>query len=115
MTQSEPLRGEIWTVSFDPIRGREQAGTRPALILSTNRFNRSPAELVVVIPITSKSKGIPWHVSVLPPEGGVKTVSYIKTEDVRSVSKDRLGKRWGMVSTNTLDEVADRLKILLEL
>jgi mRNA interferase MazF len=115
MTRSEPLRGEIWTVSFDPIRGREQAGTRPALILSTNRFNRSPAELVVVIPITSKSKGIPWHVPVLPPEGGVKTVSYIKTEDVRSVSKDRLGKRWGTVSSATMSEVADRLRILLEL
>jgi mRNA interferase MazF len=115
MTRSEPLRGEIWTVNFDPIRGREQAGTRPALILSTNRFNRSPAELVVVIPITSKSKGIPWHVPVLPPEGGVKTVSYIKTEDVRSVSKDRLGKRWGEVSPATMAEVADRLRILLEL
>lgn len=115
MTRSEPLRGEIWTVSFDPIRGREQAGTRPALILSINRFNRSPAELVVVIPITSKSKGIPWHVPVQPPEGGVKTASYIKTEDVRSVSKDRLSKRWGAVSPATMSEVADRLRILLEL
>lgn len=115
MTQVEPLRSEIWTVNFDPIRGREQAGIRPALIVSTNKFNRSRAELILVIPITSKSKGIPWHVVVLPPEGGVKATSYIKTEDIRSISKDRLGKRWGSVSQKTMIEVADRLRILLEL
>lgn len=115
MTRVEPLRGEIWIVNFDPILGREQAGTRPGLIVSTNKFNRSHAELLVVIPITSKSKGIPWHVPILPPEGGIKTISFIKTEDVRSVSKDRLGRRWGSVSAKTMAEVADRLRILLEL
>ncbi len=115
MNRVEPLRAEIWTVNFDPIQGREQAGSRPGLIFSTNAFNRSPAELIVVIPITSKSKGIPWHVEVSPPEGGVKITSYIKTEDVRSVSKMRLGKRWGKVSPQTMAEVAERLRILLEL
>jgi mRNA interferase MazF len=115
MNRIEPLRGEIWTVNLDPTRGREQAGSRPALVFSTNAFNRGPAELIVVIPITSKAKGIPLHVTVQAPEGGIKTVSYIKTEDIRSISKDRLGKRWGSVSQQTLHEVADRVRILLEL
>jgi mRNA interferase MazF len=115
MNRTEPLRGEIWMINLDPTRGREQAGSRPALIVSTNTFNRGPAELIVVMPITSKSKGIPLHVSVQPPEGGVKVTSYIKTEDVRSVSKDRLGRRWGAISPTTMSEVVDRLRILLEL
>jgi mRNA interferase MazF len=115
MKRIEPLRGEIWTVNLNPTRGHEQAGSRPALVVSTNTFNRGPADLVVVIPITSKNRGIPLHVAVQPPEGGVKTPSFIKIEDVRSVSKDRLGKRWGCVRPQTLLIVDDRLRILLEL
>ena len=47
---SQPLRGEIWLATLDPTVGREQAGTRPALIISDDLFNQSHAELVVVLP-----------------------------------------------------------------
>ena len=77
MTMTTLLRGEVWLVNFDSTRGREQAGKRPALVVSTNGFNKSPAELVVVIPITSKDKKIPWHVPIEPPEGGAKTKNFI--------------------------------------
>lgn len=112
---SNALRGEVWSVELDPTRGREQQGKRPALIVSTNGFNKSPADLVVLIPITSKGKGIPWHVEIDPPEGGVKSKSFIMCEAVRSVSKERLVQRWGAVSAATLDEVEDRLRILFDL
>ncbi len=112
---SNALRGEVWLVELDPTRGREQAGKRPALIVSTNGFNKSPADLVVLIPMTSKDKGIPWHVAVQAPEGGLKTVSFIMCEAVRSVSKERLAQRWGTVSASTLDNVEDRLRILFDL
>lgn len=55
---SQPLRGEVWLATLDPTVGREQAGTRPALIVSDDLFNQSHAELVVVLPITSKSKNV---------------------------------------------------------
>ncbi len=112
---SNALRGEVWTVELDPTRGREQQGRRPALIVSTNGFNKSPADLVVLVPITSKDKNIPWHVEIVPPEGGVKIKSFIMCEAVRSVSKERLAQRWGTVSAATLDEVEDRLRILFDL
>ena len=115
MTMAEPLRGEIWMVDLSPIRGREQAGHRPAMILSADLFNRGPADLVVVLPMTSKAKGIPLHVPVGPPEGGVKTQSYIKCEDVRSISKERLTTRWGRVSAHTMQAVEDKITILLDL
>ncbi len=47
-----PQRGEVWLIDFDPIRGHEQAGRRPALILSVDVFNAGPADLVVAVPIT---------------------------------------------------------------
>ena len=110
-----PLRGEVWLVDLNPTRGREQAGKRPVLVVSTNGFNKSPADLVVIAPITSKDKSIPWHVALQPPEGGTKSRSFIMCEAVRSVSHDRLAQRWGAVTAATMNEVEDRLRILFDL
>jgi len=112
---SRASRGEIWLVGLDPIKGREQAGMRPALVISVDQFNHGAAELVVVIPITSKAKGIPLHVEVTPPEGGLTITSFAKCEDVRSISTTRLVRRLGIVSPQTIDLVEDRLRILLGL
>jgi mRNA interferase MazF len=112
---ADPLRGEIWMVSLDPTTGHEPAGTRPALVVSTNPFNSSPADLVIVLPLSTKEKGVRSHAPIDPPEGGVKRRSWIRCEDVRSISKERLSKRWGNVSRATLAAVEDRMRILLEL
>ena len=110
-----PLRGEIWMIDLDPTRGHEQAGKRPALIVSDDVFNSGPAGLVIVLPLTTKSKGVRSHVEVRPPEGGLRKPSFIKCEDVRSVSVERLGKRIGTVSPVTMEAIALRLRILMDL
>jgi len=115
MSASQPSRGDVWSVSFDPTLGREQSGTRPALVLSVDKFNHGPAELVVVLPMTSKDKGQPIHVPVIPPEGGLKLPSFIKCEDIRSVSKRRFQQYYGTISSQTLAGVEKRLRILLNL
>jgi mRNA interferase MazF len=112
---ADPLRGEIWMVDLNPTRGREQRGRRPALVVSSNTFNRGPADLVVVLPITGTERGIPLHVPVAPPEGGLSKLSFVKVEDVRSVSKQRCTKRWGRVASDTMAAVEDRLRVLLDL
>ncbi len=112
---AEPSRGEIWLVDLNPVRGHEQAGRRPALVISVDGFNRGPAELVIVIPFTTKDKGIPFHVSVCPPEGGLSDISFVKCEDIRSVAKERLVKLLGRIEEKTLAEIEDRLRILLGL
>jgi mRNA interferase MazF len=115
MSLPAPSRGEIWFLNLDPSQGREQAGSRPALVISVDPFNHGPADLVVVLPVTSKAKGIPFHVAIEPPEGGVRQRSFIKCEDVRSVSRSRLRERWGSVAAHTLSAVEDRLRILMGL
>jgi mRNA interferase MazF len=115
LSPPEPARGEVWLVDLGATRGHEQAGRRPALVVSVDLFNQGPAGLVVVIPITSKAKGIPFHVEIRPPDGGLRGVSFVKCEDVRSVSRERLGERLGAVSGATLEQVEDRLRILLDL
>ncbi|MEN6317506.1 MAG: type II toxin-antitoxin system PemK/MazF family toxin [Syntrophaceae bacterium] len=115
MTVNSPIRGEIWLVDLNPVRGHEQSGRRPCLIVSVDIFNQSPAGLVIVLPITTKEKGIRSHVMFKPPESGIREPSFIKCEDVRSISTEQLIERWGMVSSVTLSEVEDRLRILMGL
>lgn len=111
----EPSRGEVWLAELDPIRGHEQRGTRPALVVSVNEFNSSPSGLVVALPITSKTKGIALHVPVGPNEGGLRVRSFVKCEDIRSLARQRLRERWGSVSSGTLAQVELRLRLLLGL
>jgi len=111
----DPSRGEIWFVDLNPTKGHEQAGRRPCLIISVDPLNHGPAELVIVVPITSTNRRIPTHVSVNPPEGGLSNKSFIKCEDIRSISKQRLFKRLGKVKLPTLIAVEDRVRILLGL
>jgi mRNA interferase MazF len=85
------------------------------LVVSVDPFNHGPAGLVVLLPLTSVAKGIPFHVPVNPPQGGLKAKSFIKCEDVRSVSKERLSGRLGKFSASTMTAVEDRLRILLGL
>jgi len=85
------------------------------LVVSVDPFNHGPAELITVVPMTTRFKGIPFHVRVDPPEGGLDERSFIKCEDVRTISTQRLLYHRGSVSAQTLSQVEDRLKILLGL
>ena len=112
---SSATRGEIWLADLNPVRGHEQAGRRPVLVVSVNQFNQSRADLVVIVPLTSTLRTLPLHVVVQPPEGGLTNRSALLCEAVRSITKDRLLARWGSVSPATMTEVEDRLRVLLGL
>jgi mRNA interferase MazF len=88
---------------------------RPAVILSADEFNASPAGLIVVAPMTTVSKSIPWHIQIDPPEGGVTRTSYIKVDDIRSVSTARLVRPWGILSIGTMGRVSAVMRILLHI
>ena len=112
----QPSRGEIWLANLNPIKGHEQAGARPVLIVSNNTFNHGPADMVIIVPLTRTERRIPMHIEINPPEGGVSSRSYILCDNIRAISKQRLSDRpWGMVSPATMLEVEDRLGILLDL
>lgn len=108
-------RGEIWMINLNPVKEREQSGIRPALVISDNFFNSSAAELIIVLPITSKKKGIPLHVQLSSKESRLKIESYVKCEDIRSISKERLISYIGSINPATLEEVEYKIKLLLGL
>ena len=115
MITLQPARGEIWYTQIERARGHEQAGSRPALVVSCDIFNRGPAGLVVILPITKTQRDIPAHVAIDPPEGGVNMSSAILCDHIRSVAKERLQECWGRVSSDTMKAVEEQLHILLEL
>lgn len=108
-------RAEIWIVDLEPVMGHEQAGRRPALVFSADAFNASPAELVVVLPITSKPRKLPSRIRIVPPEGGLRVESWVICEQVRTVSKRRLSSRLGTVTPATMRSVSDVVRLLLDL
>jgi len=112
---TSPARGEVWLADLNPTRGHEQAGGRPVLVLSEDLFNRGPAGLVIVLPMTSTVHPVPFHLPVSPPEAGLKNLTAVLCEAIRSISTDRLIVRWGAVTSRTMTEIEDRLRILLRL
>jgi mRNA interferase MazF len=110
------FRGEVWLAELGPTRGREQSGERPVLIVSADPINQSPADIVIAVPLTTHRRGIPTHVEVRPPDGGLRDVSYAICEQVRSLAVERLGSRpFGRVTPAVLESVEHRLRLLLAL
>jgi mRNA interferase MazF len=85
------------------------------LVISANAFNRSPADMAVIVPLSSTIRPIPYHVHIDPPEGGITVRSSILCEQARAISRLRLSRRLGVVSSATLDQVEERLHLLLDL
>jgi mRNA interferase MazF len=108
-----PLRGEVWQADLDPIVGHEQGGTRPVIIVSADPLNQGPSQLVFVVPVTRTYCGIPFHVEIVPPEGGLRHRSFALCEMIRSISTDRVQFRIGEVDQSTMAQIGDRLRILL--
>jgi mRNA interferase MazF len=113
--RAEPGRGEIWIVSLDPVVGHEQAGTRPALVVSVNELNHGPADLVTVLPITTTERRLASRVRIPRGEGGLWETSYVKCEEVRTISKDRLLRRLGAPDPKYLDQAMTNVRYFLGL
>lgn len=92
-----------------------QGGVRPALVFSVDRFNHGPAGLVIVIPIASRDRGIPTHVRIPNGEAGLDAESFAKCEDIRSISKDRLVRYRGTVTSPPIQAVEYIVRVLLGL
>ena len=112
---SKPRRGEVWYADLDPVVGHEQAGLRPVLIISDNLINQAPNDLVIAVPMTTRYRGVALHVPISPPEGGLREQSYIRCEDIRSLSHKRLRRRLGAAGGQTMASVEKALRIMLDL
>ena len=105
MAQFTPDAGDIVWLQFDPQAGREQAGHRPALVLSPAAYNRKVG-LMVCCPMTTHAKGYPFEVQV---DGGVALVDQVNSLDWR----ERKAKRKGKATPAALAEAREKLIALI--
>jgi len=109
-----PRRGEVWMVNWNPSRGSEQAGKRPALVIQ-NDIGNEKAPTTIIAAISGTVKFYPMNVLIRPPEGGLDRASIVKTSQILTVSKERLEIRLGRVNQDTLLEVERAIKLSLGL
>jgi mRNA interferase MazF len=105
----------VWLVDFGGPVGREQSGTRPAVVVSAGALNDSHAGVVVVVPTTTTLRDLPSHIEIDPHDSGLDEASYAKCEDVKSISEERLIARLGAVGEEAMFLIARALRFLLDL
>lgn len=105
-----PEAGDVVWLHFDPQAGHEQAGHRPALVLSSARYN-SARGMMICCPMTTKIKGYPFEVVVAGEPRSAILSDQIKNLDWRA----RKAVRKGTVSADVLADVRAKLKALLEI
>lgn len=112
-----PKRGEVWRVAFDPVRGSEQAKTRPAVIVQRDSANdTSPTTIVCPLVDARGEPGNLLNVLVQKGEGGTTKASLVVCNQVRVVDRIRLtGEALGSLNPATMNLVTQGLSAILDL
>lgn len=105
-------RGQVYWTQLDPVKGHEQAKTRPCAILSDTLINQRRGT-VVVIPLTTTPAEDRFPLLISMPSMGASTKA--RTEHIRSVDKSRLGKLEGALSEPDMDELGRAIGKVLKL
>lgn len=101
MTEFELAPGTVVWAALEPVRGREQGGHRPVLVVASADYLDAVTTLAIVLPITTVDRGWPNHPPVEGPSG-LEVPSWIMTEQPRTLSRDRLTRVAGRVSDDCL-------------
>ena len=113
-------RGEIVTVTLDPVRGSEASKTRPAVVVSNDAANDTATRLgrgvVTVVPVTSNIARIyPFQILLPAGQTGLSKDSKAQAEQVRSVPVERVGARVGQLPAALITQLDQALRLHLSL
>ncbi|MEE8328895.1 MAG: type II toxin-antitoxin system PemK/MazF family toxin [Thermodesulfovibrionia bacterium] len=106
------LRGEIRWADLNPVRGHEQAGLRPVLILSHDIFNERSGT-VIAMALTSQPQRAGFPLTLELKEGKLPKRSWVKMSQIRTLSMERIGKKLGRVSLEELIQVVEGLNEII--
>jgi mRNA interferase MazF len=108
-----PSRGEIWVVDLGAVRAGDARVSHRALVISVNELNHGAAGIATVLPMSDVDQRIATHVRVPAGEAMLAKEAFVKCEEARSVSIDRLTKRVGAVKDGTMAAVMRNVGVLL--
>lgn len=111
--KSYPKRGEVYVADLNPGSGREIHKKRPVLIISSNLLNEN-SFTVIMVPLSSiVPKNLSFDMIAVSDLEGLHKKSVILVDQIRSVDRERLLKKIGVVSKEKMFEVEDALKLVL--
>ena len=113
-----PQRSEIYFVNLSPVEGREQAGKRPVLILSSDRINRLPLVITVVVGTKGANitKDYPTNIRVSPAESGLPIETVFLCFQIRSLDPKRFPEQpSGRLSEKKMLEIENAVRYCLDL
>ncbi len=102
------LRGEIRWADLNPVRGREQAGHRPVLILSHDVFNQRSGT-VIAVALTSQEPRAGFPLTLESKAEGLPKRSWVKISQIRTLAVDRIGELVARASDEELQRVIEGL------
>ena len=108
-------RGEIYYVDWNPGRGSEQTGVRPALIIQNETGNRYSSTTIVATVSTRPARAYPFHVAINAEESGLTRNSIVKCEQIQTIDQSRLGRLVGTLAEDKMAEVDVALSLSLGL
>ena len=106
------LRGDIRWADLNPVRGREQAGIRPVLILSHDIFNERSGT-VIAVAITSQPQRAGFPLTLELETIDLPKRSWVKISQIRTLTVERIGKRFGRVTPEELDQIVEGLNEII--
>ena len=106
------LRGEVRWADLDPVRGHEQGGQRPVLILSHDVFNERSGT-VIAVAITSQAQRAGFPLTIELKSVRMPRRSWVKIGQVRTLSTDRIGASVGRVSFEEISQVVEGLNEII--
>jgi len=112
----ELKRGDVILVNLEPVKGSEQGGIRPCLIIQNNDGNKySP--LTIIAPLTSKefTKGYPTNVFISKEDSGLEKNSNILLNQIKTIDKRRIIRKLGSLDIYLMNKVDMAIKISLSL
>jgi mRNA interferase MazF len=106
------LRGEIRWADLNPVRGREQAGPRPILVLSHDVFNERSGT-VIAVALTSQEPRAGFPLTLESNASGLPKRSWMRISQVRTLSVERIGRRLARASEEEVDRVVEGLNEII--
>jgi len=119
MSETHPTcsRGDIWMLNFEPRRGSEQGGHRPAIVIQSDLGNHAPgARTTIVVPLTTSGRPFVFYVPIpKTKDTGLPTDSWANCTQLLTVDKARLEKKLGKATPEQLEKVGEAVRAVLEM
>ena len=106
------LRGEIRWADLNPVRGREQAGRRPVVVISHEVFN-DRSGTVIAMALTSQPQRAGFPLTLPIQVAGLSKESWVKISQIRTLSAERLGRKLGRLTPEQLDQLVEGLNEII--